>query len=133
MTTPTSQRTLSKIERLPLQDLSLNDLATIPYLLTLTEPLHTVLRLAEKEVEATPLPYWFSNSYTINGITATAYEFMYGKNPPHLISHAISAIKNILEQVLEAFGNRFVALMKIRIAYPMVYFLSVRRHLHCCL
>jgi hypothetical protein len=101
-TTLSSQTTTSaKLKRLPLQDVGLNNLVAVPYLLTLTEPHHTMLRLAEKEVEATPVPYWYSNSYTVNGTTATSYEFMYGKKPPHLISHAISAIQGLLETGLE--------------------------------
>src|SRR5579862_6250205 len=102
MLTPASQGTTShKINRLPVQDAGFNDLVAVPYLLTLSEPLHTLLRLAEKEIEATPAPDWFSNSYTIRGITATGYEFMYGKKPSHFISRAISALQDILESGLE--------------------------------
>jgi len=97
MSTPAAQTpTSTKIKRLPLQDVGLNSLVALPYMLTWSEPLHTLLRLAEKEVEATPLPNWFSNSYTINGITATAYEFMYGKQS-HLLAYAISELAHILE------------------------------------
>lgn len=93
MSTPATQRRIpDKIKRLPLQDVGLNNLVAVPYVVTLSEPLHTGLRLAAKEVEIIPVQCGFSKPFTINGITATTYEFMYGKKPSHLIASAISAL-----------------------------------------
>jgi Lipoxygenase len=86
-----------KIKRLPLQDAGLNNLVAIPYLLTLTEPVHTVLRMGLRQVEIINVQYGLSNTYTINGITATGYEFMYGKKPSGFISHAVSVLQHALE------------------------------------
>jgi hypothetical protein len=86
-----------KIKRLPLADVGLTNLVAVPYLLTLSEPLHTVLKMAVKQAEIIPVQYGLSNSYTLNGVTATAYEFMYGKKPSHLISYAITALQHILQ------------------------------------
>src|SRR5262245_50937733 len=79
------------IKRLPLRDVGLNNIVAVPYVLSLSEPIHTTLRLGMKEVEILPAKHGFSNSYTVNGVTATAFEFMYGKTPSQLFSQAINA------------------------------------------
>ena len=97
MSTATTQPGKSpKIKRLPLRDLGLNNLVAVPYILSISEPLHTALRVGMRQVEIIPAQYGLSNSYTINGTTATAYEFMYGKKPSHLISYAIHALQHSL-------------------------------------
>jgi hypothetical protein len=83
-----------KIKRLPLQDVGLTDIAGIPYILNLTEPLHTALRMAGKEAEIIPAKYGFTDTYTIKGVTASAYEFMFGKQPSQVLSHLISALRH---------------------------------------
>src|ERR1043166_968459 len=90
-------RTSGKIKRLPLQEIGLTNLVAIPYLLTLSEPLHTILRLGLKQVEILPVQHALSNSYTINGITATGYEFMYGDRFAQAVSQAINAVRHALE------------------------------------
>src|ERR1051326_4860667 len=95
-------RPSEKIKRLPLQEVGFNDLASIPYVLTLTEPLHTVLRLVMKEVDIVPVQRGYTKTWTINGRTASAYDFMYANSPTQVLSHAVSALRHALETDVEA-------------------------------
>jgi hypothetical protein len=86
-----------KINRLPVQDIGLTNLVAVPYLLTMSEPLHTLLRIGLKQVEILPATHGLSDSYTINGITATGYEFMYGNRFVQAVSQVINAVRHALE------------------------------------
>src|SRR5438309_473529 len=86
-----------KIKRLPVQDIGLDNLAAIPYVLSLSEPLHTAFRLAMKQVDIIPVQLGFTNSYTVNGVTATGFEFMYAKGAVQDLSHAINTLRHALE------------------------------------
>jgi hypothetical protein len=91
------ERATMKIKRLPVQDIGLDNLAAIPYVLSLSEPLHTAFRLAMKQVDILPVQLGFTNSYTVNGVTATGFEFMYAKAAVEDISHAINRLRHALE------------------------------------
>ena len=52
--------------------------------------------MGSKEAEIIPAKYGFTDEYTIKGKTATAYEFMYGKKPSHVLSYAIAALRHTL-------------------------------------
>jgi len=52
--------------------------------------------MAGREAEIIPAKYGFGKPYTINGVTAPAYEFMYGKKPSHVISAAIASLHHTL-------------------------------------
>jgi hypothetical protein len=93
----TSSATQTKIKRLPVQDIGLDNLPAIPYVLSFSEPLHTAFRLAMKEVDIVPVTLGFTNSYTVNGVTATGFEFMYGKVAAQGISHAVNRLRHALE------------------------------------
>ena len=72
---------LWEINRLPVRICGKSSLCLI---CSLIEPLHTMVRIGLKQVELFP-PRMGHRTYTIDGITATGYEFMYGRNrsPDH--------------------------------------------------
>jgi Lipoxygenase len=90
------------IKHLPLQNAGFTNMVAVPYLLTASEPLHTVLRLALKEVEIIPAKHGLSQVYTVNGVTDTAYRLMFGRTPFQSISHAINTLRHALERDAEA-------------------------------
>src|SRR5690242_14473910 len=96
MGAPFMRQGKSQIKRLPLSDIGLNNLVAVPYILNFEEPLHTAMRVGARQVGILPAQYGLSTQYTINGKTATAYEFMYGKKPSHLITAALGVLQHSL-------------------------------------
>jgi hypothetical protein len=84
------------IQHLPLQDIGLNHIPAVPYLLTFSEPLGTVLRLGLRSLETRPAKDGLSIPYTIGNRTATAFEFLYGSAPSNPLQGAGGEIERIL-------------------------------------
>ncbi len=84
------------IPQLPLRDFGLQNIPAVPYLLTLSEPLLTLFRLARRALEVQPAKDGLSNSYTIDGQTGTAYEFLFGSSAAEDLARATSDLEQIL-------------------------------------
>src|SRR5262245_31945377 len=85
-----------QIGHLPLQDIGLNNIPAVPYLLTFTEPLDTVLRLGLRALETRPSKEGLSVTYTIGNHTGTAFEFLYGSAPSNPLHGAAAEIERVL-------------------------------------
>jgi Lipoxygenase len=85
------------IKHLPLQDFGLKNIPAVPYKLDLFEPLGTVLRLGLRTVATIPAKHGLSATFTINGQTATGFEFLFGQDPPsNQLADAVDAIRDAL-------------------------------------
>src|SRR6185503_12178442 len=78
-----------QIEHLALQQAGYTHTAAIPYLLNATEPIATLLRLANKQLQLLPGLQTYTKLFTINGITAPAGVFLFGSAPPPLLANFI--------------------------------------------
>ena len=85
-----------QISHLPLQFLGLSNVPGVPYLLTLSEPLGTVLRLGLRSSKTQTAKKALSNTYTIAGRTATGFEFLYGSAPSDPLRGAVREIERIV-------------------------------------
>jgi hypothetical protein len=103
-----------QIPHLPLQKFGLNNIPAVPYVLTLTEPLATVLRLALRAYETRSAKDGLSVTYTIGNRTATAFEFLYGSPP----SHPLLGVDTEIERVMKDGPEKL--LERIKAARPKV-------------
>src|SRR5262252_9409916 len=103
-----------QVPHLPLQKFGLNNIPAVPYVLTLTEPLATVLRLALRAYETRSAKDGLSVTYTIGNRTATAFEFLYGGHP----SHPLLGVDTEIERVMKDRPEKF--LERIKTARPKV-------------
>lgn len=74
----------------------MNNIPAVPYILNLTEPLSTVLHLGLRSIETQPAKKALSNTYTIGGQTATAYEFLYGSAPTNPLIGAVTELERVV-------------------------------------
>src|SRR5690349_8544803 len=93
------------IDHLPLQDFGFENIPAIPYMLTLSEPLLTLFRLARRSLEIEPAKDGLSNVYTIEGQTARAYDFLYGSSTPDELARATAHLEDILAKGFEGVKN----------------------------
>jgi hypothetical protein len=84
------------IDKLPLRDFGLQNVPAVPYLLTLSEPLLTLFRLAHRALEVEPAKNALSNTYTIGGETGTGYEFLFGSSASEDLARATAELEGIL-------------------------------------
>ena len=94
-----------QIRHLPLQDIRLNNIPAVPYLLTFSEPLGTVLRLGLRALEARPAKDGLSVTYTIGNHTATAFEFLYGSAPSNPLHGAAGEIERVLAAAWQPYST----------------------------
>jgi hypothetical protein len=98
------------IHQLPLRDFGLQNIPAVPYLLTLSEPLLTLFRLARRALEVQPAKDGLSNSYTIGGRTGKAYDFLFGSSATEDLARATSDPEQILARGFD--GVRDAALRR---------------------
>jgi hypothetical protein len=91
------------IDKLPLSDFGLHNLPAVPYLLTLSEPLLTLFRLARRSFEVEPARNGLSNVYSIAGQTATAYQFLYDSSSTEELARATADLERILAKGVNGF------------------------------
>ena len=84
------------IGKLPLQDFGLRNIPAVPYLLTLSEPLLTLFRLALRALEVEPAKNALSNTYTIGGKTGSGYDFLFGAPASEDLARATVELETIL-------------------------------------
>ncbi|MFZ0593954.1 MAG: lipoxygenase family protein [Bryobacteraceae bacterium] len=98
------------IPQLPLRDFGLQNIPAVPYLLTFSEPLLTLFRLARRALEVQPAKDGLSNRYTIGAQTGTAYEFLFGSSAAQDLARATNDLEEILVKGFE--GVRDAALRR---------------------
>jgi len=86
-----------EIKHIPVQSIGLYNLSAIPYLLSVSEPLHTMLRLGLKGQDILPVLSGLTRPVTINGITLPAFVFMFGATPSNTLSDAAAALLQALQ------------------------------------
>src|SRR5256885_15860430 len=93
------------IQQLPLRDFGLQNIPAVPYLLTLSEPLLTLFRLARRSLDVEPAKNGLSNTYTIAGQTARGYEFLFGRPSSEELARATVELERILGRGFDGFRN----------------------------
>src|SRR6266436_1395881 len=85
------------IKHLPLQDFGLKNIPAVPYKLDFFEPLGTVLRLGLRTLASIPAKHGLSATFTVNGQTATGFEFLFGQDAPsNQLTDAVDAVRDAL-------------------------------------
>jgi hypothetical protein len=98
-----------QISRLPLQEFGFNSIPAVPYILNLTEPIGTILRLGLRSLQVQPAKKALSNTYTIGGRTATGYDFLYGSTTSNPLSSAFSELERVIAAGVPALIKRMTA------------------------
>jgi len=96
------------ISQLPLRDFGLQNIPAVPYLLTLSEPLLTLFRLAGRSLEVEPAKNALSNTYTIAGQTASAYDFLYGRSSSDDLARMTIELEGVLAKGFAGFKEKIL-------------------------
>jgi len=86
-----------QIPHLALQQAGYTHTAAIPYLLNATEPVATLLRLSNKQLQLLPGLQSYTKLFTINGITTPAAVFLFGSTPPPLLANFVPNVQQALQ------------------------------------
>jgi hypothetical protein len=88
----------STIGKLPLRDFGLVNIPAVPYVLTLSEPLLTLVRLATRSLQIQPAKDALSNVYTIGDQSAPANQFLFNSSASGDLQRETAELENILSQ-----------------------------------
>ena len=92
---------LDRVNHLPLRALGFANTPAVPFWPNVSSILKTLLLLALRALETEPAKLGLSVSYTIDGQTHSAYDFLYGEGP--LLSHVIKALEGKIAEDPTAF------------------------------
>jgi hypothetical protein len=100
---PPATDTSNTIGKLPVRDFGLLNIPAVPYVLTISEPLLTLFRLAARSLQIEPAKDGLSNVYTIAGQSAPANQFLFNSSASDDLRRETAELENILSQGLDAF------------------------------
>ena len=83
---------------LPLKEFGLKNIPAVPLLLTFSEPILTLLHLARRALEVEPAKNGLTNTYTIDGQTGTANDFLFGRSSAEELKLATAELERILSR-----------------------------------
>ncbi len=83
---------------LPLREFGLKNIPAVPLLITFSEPLLTLFRLAHRALETEPAKNGLSNTYTIGGQTAAGHDFLFGRSSAEELARATTELERILSK-----------------------------------
>lgn len=100
---PPVSGTANVINKLPLRDFGLLNIPAVPYLLTSSEPLLTLFRLAIRSFQIEQAKDGLSNIYNIAGQTAPANQFLFGSSASDDLARETAELEGILTKGLAGF------------------------------